>query len=392
MAMPIEGFLDAVERLQIRGWAFDPSHPTEAVRVQLVLDDTPLAEGLAELYRADLEKSGIGNGYHAFVLNLDRELKPDEIERVRVRASSAGGDHITLQQATPDHSDVETAPLHQPIEFTSSYSDATQQPVFILGAARSGTSAVAQALLKLGCFEGHEEGHMLDLLAHFAVTLRKFYEFNGDELSPERNTTIARVPPNFYQESLDAVFIDLAHRLFPTSRWIDKTPNSDMVYLAPLFKKIWPHSRFIFMRRRFLENAMSRSRKFPEHEFERAAKEWAAAMGAWMGVRSQLGGIAVEIDQKFLNEEPEVVSKRLAQFLSLTKREETLLSQALRYDHPQRTSPTTKEVCDISQMDWGEVEHDYFDKYCSRIMEEFGYSKDSSYYLSGSAADGFVCV
>jgi hypothetical protein len=251
---------------------------------------------------------------------------------------------------------------------------------------------VAQALLKLGCFEGHEEGHMLDLLAHFAVTLEKFYDFNGDELSPERNTTIARVPLAFYQESLDATFIDLARRLFPTSRWIDKTPNSNMVYLAPRFKKIWPHSRFIFMRRRFLENAMSRSRKFPEHEFERAAKEWANSMGAWLGVRSQLSGVAVEIDQKFLSEEPEVVSKRLAQFLSLTKREETLLSQALRYDRPQRTSPTRTEVCDISQMGWGEVEHGYYDKYCGAIMQSFGYSKDTFYYLSNSSADGFVYV
>jgi len=390
--MAITGFLDAVERLQARGWAFDPSHPTEAVRVQLLLDDTPLAEGLAELYRADLEKSGVGNGSHAFVLNFDRELTPDEIERVHARASPAGGDHVTLPQATPDHADVETAPPRQQIECTNSYSDATQRPVFILGAARSGTSAVAQALLKLDSFEGHEEGHMLDLLAHFAVTLRKFYVFNGDEQSPERNTTIARVPPSFYQESLDAIFIDLARRLFPSSRWIDKTPNSDMVYLAPRFKKIWPHSRFIFMRRRFLENAMSRSRKFPEHEFERAAKEWSAAMGAWAEVRSQLGGVAVEIDQKFLSEEPEVVSKRLAQFLSLTKREETLLSQALRYDHPQRTSPTRKEVCDISQMGWDEVEHNYFEKHCAEIMQTFGYSKNSSYYLSGSTADGFVYV
>lgn len=398
--MGIRGSLDAVERFQIRGWAFNPDSPADAVRVEILLDEKLLANVAAELYREDLERGGEGDGRHAFIVNMETPLAEADLPRITAKAIGADGTFLVLPKE-PEALGI-TDPARQPappptktiarIPVDTKYCDQSQKPVFILGAARSGTSALAQAVLKLGIFEGHEEGHMLDLLAHLSVAVDKFYDLNNDEISQGRNTAIARVPWLFCQEALDSVFIGLGRRLYPTSRWIDKTPNSDMVHLAPRFKKIWPQSRFIFMRRRFLENAVSRSRKFPDHEFERAAREWGETMEAWLQVRSQLRGAAVEIDQKFLRNEPELVGQRLAEFLSLTDAEEALLSQALRYDQPERTSPLRKEGYDLSQMGWGDTEQGYFAQYCAKLMPAFGYSTDGSYYLPGFENNGFVCV
>jgi hypothetical protein len=389
--MPIEGYLDAVDPIQIRGWAYDPSRPDEAVVVRIMLDDKLIAEGPAKLFRDDLEKDGIGDGSHAFIFNLERSLTAAEISKISARVRTADSSEALLPKAEADRTinPPTAAPQHQTV-FLEACSDDGQRPVFILGAARSGTSAIAQALLKLGVFEGHEEGHLLDLLAHLSVVLDKFYDLKHDEIVGDRDTAISRVPIEFVREGLDRIVVRAVRELFPTSRWIDKTPNSDMVHLAPRFKKIWPHSRFIFMRRRFLENAASRSRKFPEHAFSRSAWEWGNAMDGWLQVRAQLHGSAVEIDQKFLGEEPELIASRLKPFLSLSDTEEARLAQALRYDLPERTSASGRESLDIEEMGWGETERSDFAQYCESAMTAFGYSTTASYYLSGFETDGFI--
>jgi hypothetical protein len=389
--MAIRGYLDAVDPMQIRGWAYDPSRPDEVVVVRIMLDDQLIAEGSAVLFRDDLAKDGVGDGNRAFIFNLERSLTAAEISKISARARTADGSEALLPKAEA-HDTIEppTAALHRQIALLGACSDDSQQPVFILGAARSGTSAITQALLKLGIFEGHEEGHLLDLLAHFSVALNKFYELKYDEIAGDRDTAITRVPIEFMHEGLDRILIEAVRELFPTSRWIDKTPNSDMVHLATRFRKIWPRSRFIFMRRRFIENAASRSRKFPEHDFGRSAREWGNAMDGWLQIRSQLHGCAVEIDQKFLGEEPELVASRLRPFLSLSDTEEARFAQALRYDLPERTSASHRECHDIEEMGWDETERRCFSQYCERPMTAFGYSTTPSYYLSGFEADGFI--
>ena len=388
--MAIKGYLDAVDPMQVRGWAYDPAHPGEAVVVRIMLDDTPIAEGPAALFREDLMNHGIGDGNHAFIFNLERSLTEGEIGGISARARGVDSSETVLPKTEPDGAIAPSTAPHRRIAPLGSCSDDRQQPVFILGAARSGTSAMAQALLKLGAFEGHEEGHLLDLIAHFLVVLDKFYALKYDEISGNRDTAITRVPKEFIREGLDRILIEAVHELFPSTRWIDKTPNSDMVNLAPHFKKIWPGSRFIFMRRRFLENAASRSRKFPDHAFSQSAWEWGNAMDGWLQVRSELHGCAVEIDQKFLAEEPEMVASRLKPFLSLSDSEEARLSQALRYDLPERTAISGRESPDIEQLGWGAQERNDFVQYCGRAMREFGYSTTASYYLPGFETEGFI--
>jgi SAM-dependent methyltransferase len=388
-AVTIDGALDAVEPLQIRGWAFDAARPTEAVMVEILLDNMPVGKMKANLYREDLKERGVGNGFHAFKFNRDTKLTTSETGRISARAIGADGSCHQLPSGSVEQREpLVISPPKMIVKLGAPRFDKTQRPVFILGAARSGTSALVQALLKLEIFEGYQEGHLLDLVAHLSVSLDNFYDSKFDEI--DRDTMIARVPIEFFRAKLDELCIDMAKWLFSSPRWIDKTPNSNLVHLAPRFKSIWPNAQFIFMKRRFLENAASRARKFPEYDFHRNCVEWSEVMEAWLQVKDQVADSAVEIDQKYLSEEPEIVAGRLAEFLVLSDLEEKRLAQALRYDLPERTAAFRRSGYDLSEMGWDDAERGDFHKTCGKAMEAFGYSSTSSYYRSGFEGNGFV--
>jgi hypothetical protein len=271
--MAIRGRLEAVEQLQIRGWAFDPETPDEAMIVEICLDEACVATVPANLYRADLELNGEGDGRHAFIANMEAPLSQSDLPRITARVVGPGIRSLTLQkgplairtaEAAPlrdvwvphgcvewihpahiqgwviDHispfsqlqvsarvADQEigsaavnrrredlaeanlghghhgfTIELHQPIDplsmlgelqvlvrddkgnsatlprlpqivptiFSRSCVDPLQRPVFILGAARSGTSTIVSALRAATRYKGYDEGHVFPLLRSLLLT------------------------------------------------------------------------------------------------------------------------------------------------------------------------------------------------------------------------------
>jgi hypothetical protein len=388
--MVLDGYLDAVEHFQARGWVYEPANPQRILTVEILLHGRKVGSVAAGLYRTDLEQAGIGAGNHAFVFNFDQKLNQADIAHVSARVAKDDGSFAALNYIA-----AAEAPAVSPmslLRFEGLTSDTTQSPVFVLGAARSGTSAVAQALLKLGRFKGHQEGHLLDMLAHLSVALDKFYDEKGDELAPGRDTMVSSVPWNYFQSSLDAMFIETVRTLFPDGSWVDKTPNSNMIHLAPRFLRIWPHSRFIFMKRRFLENAASRATKFPGVGFRRNCREWSESMAAWLSVRDQLHGAAIELDQKFLKEQPDVAAESISRLLQLTGNEKERLGQAFKYDYPERTSPNQPVAVDITSMGWQPEQIQDYEHFCAPVMEPYGYSTDVDYYLPGRESNGLIWI
>ena len=388
--MALDGSLDAVEPFQVRGWVRDPGHPQDALTVSILLHGETVGSVRADLYRADLEQAGVGTGHHAFIYNFDRKLDPADVQQVFVRAAKKDGSfedlyhHPVPQAATPV-----TTPEAE-LSFNGETSDNAQYPVFILGAARSGTSAVTQALLKLDRFKGYEEGHLLDVLAYLSVALGNFEAQKSVERT--RHTAVSRVSREYIEASLDEMAIRIIREIFPEGRWVEKTPNANMIHLAPRFRKIWPNSRFIFMKRRFLENEVSRSVKFPIYNFSRNCHEWNVAMTAWLEVRNQLQGAAIELDQRFLKLNPDAAAEALKDLLSLTEDERRHLAQGFRYDHPERTSDNSCADLDILRLGWRMEQTEEFERQCSRAMEAFGYSTDSTYYRPGYEMNGLVWV
>ena len=68
------GYVENIKGVNVYGWAFNPLHSHEHVRVKLVVDGHAVAEAFAEGYRPDLEAQGYGDGRHGFTLQVPAHL------------------------------------------------------------------------------------------------------------------------------------------------------------------------------------------------------------------------------------------------------------------------------------------------------------------------------
>ncbi|MGU3341645.1 Hint domain-containing protein [Methylobacterium mesophilicum] len=94
------GHLDLCDGLRISGWAQDLAHPDGPVCLDIVVDGAVVALAYAETYRADLEAAGIGDGCHAFDLELPQPLALEAAHTVEVRRSADGAVVGTLRIET----------------------------------------------------------------------------------------------------------------------------------------------------------------------------------------------------------------------------------------------------------------------------------------------------
>ncbi len=88
----MHGFLDAPRNLELIGWAWDPeAAPGVRLRVEVALDGQRLRSCKAAGYRPDLLDAGIGDGRHAFSL----ELPPQAFDgRPHTLAATVDGAHL----------------------------------------------------------------------------------------------------------------------------------------------------------------------------------------------------------------------------------------------------------------------------------------------------------
>jgi hypothetical protein len=74
----------------LRGWAFDPVQPQQRLTVEVVDGNRVLARGLADRLRKDLAEAGIGDGHHAFELELPGGIEDGTPHTLRVRIAESG--------------------------------------------------------------------------------------------------------------------------------------------------------------------------------------------------------------------------------------------------------------------------------------------------------------
>ena len=67
----LSGHIDIFDVGILRGWVFDPEHPTEPAPFFIAIDDKIVSVSSAGMLRADLKDAGFGNGYHAFAVVID---------------------------------------------------------------------------------------------------------------------------------------------------------------------------------------------------------------------------------------------------------------------------------------------------------------------------------
>ena len=76
----------------LEGWAQDPEDSGARVSLLVTVDDELVERVLANRYRGDLERAGIGDGRHAFALTFEAPVLLHESRVIRIRRESDGVD------------------------------------------------------------------------------------------------------------------------------------------------------------------------------------------------------------------------------------------------------------------------------------------------------------
>jgi len=379
--MTVTGLVEFAGPGSVSGWAYDSESPSTRLEITVRVGDEFCASGFAQLERHDLLVAGIGDGKHGFSIDLsEANISAEDAAVLEVHAIS-GAEVSQLPRAQSTSEDI--------LELTSDAFEATsdekQLPVFILGPARSGTSAITLALLESGSYVGTGEGHLLPLAHDLLGAIDRYYQSRAKD----PNTMLGRVPIDAFQKLIRRSFVKLASDLFPTARWLDKTPTVEMVHAAVLMKELWPNARFIFMKRRVIENVLSRRRKFPEDSTELHYSDWAAVMEAWLAVRGKLGAAALEIEHRQLVLDPEAVATSIADFLKLPDAAAARFRRYLNKSRPEQTDEDFGAIYSLERLHLDENDARRMTAVCDPIMHALGYSYDESYFATeaGSPAE-----
>ena len=374
--MAVTGFVEYAGSNRVSGWAYDSGSPSARLEVTVRIGDEFYASGFADIARDDLLVAGIGDGKHGFAIDVSKEhFSAEEVAALEVHAIS-GAEVVKILRfhgAPEPVVDLKSDAL-------MATSDATQFPVFILGPARSGTSAITLALLESGSYIGTGEGHLMPLAHGLLSCIDRHYQRAGGDAS----TTLARVPSDAFQKLMRRAFVQLASDLFHTKRWLDKTPTVEMVRASLLMRELWPHARFIFMKRRVIENILSRRRKFPHGTTESHYSDWAAVMSAWLAVRGELGSAALEIDHRQLVLEPEWVASSIAGLLELSGGAAARFRRYICAARPEQTDENFGATYSLERLGLEEHEARHMLAVCDPVMTAFGYGYGEDYYSVGT--------
>jgi len=97
----IQGFLELISHLRVRGWAYDADRPQTFLTIEICCNGALLGSTVANLYRNDLEVAGVGTGNHAFILNLDNGLSEADFPHTSAFGLDQVGTKIKLCLVSP---------------------------------------------------------------------------------------------------------------------------------------------------------------------------------------------------------------------------------------------------------------------------------------------------
>jgi hypothetical protein len=67
----LRGRVDAVDGNRVFGWAWHPERPRERIAITIFAGDDAVASAVADRPRIDLRRNGVGDGAHAFDIELE---------------------------------------------------------------------------------------------------------------------------------------------------------------------------------------------------------------------------------------------------------------------------------------------------------------------------------
>jgi hypothetical protein len=189
-----------------------------------------------------------------------------------------------------------------------------RSPVFIVGSARSGTSATVNAFLAAG-YHGFREGQFLPLAQRIDAIIDHHYKSMH---SGNSKVMIGQVNRSALKASINLLFRDIVDKVNPEPPWFDKTGGAEMIRFLPTVLTLWPSAGVVFLKRRAIENILSRTKKFPQQSFDNHCTDWAKNMTAWREIRETLPPDRfIEIDQYDMINNLTQIASGLATFLGV---------------------------------------------------------------------------
>ena len=173
--MAIAGWLEYVSAQGASGWAFDPEDPTAHHTVSIWRGNRLIGQTRCNLFRSDLLAANVGRGDHAFVYNFATAIAPHNLGDI---SASIGGETLPVFKAKCEEADPQIRRALA-ADFQPGQSAASElppaHPVFVLGSVRSGTSAMAGALIGGTRYVGFREGQFFDLIQRLRECIALFY-------------------------------------------------------------------------------------------------------------------------------------------------------------------------------------------------------------------------
>ena len=404
----IVGMIELLTPRRAVGWVEIQDASGTALMVRVRDRETILAEAdLKAPVKASAKKRPTASGRHEFSMDLPHRLDQSKLVGLTIEAARQGSDrwvplsrHFKIaggySQSEPPlvsnalatrHSAAEALlPKASELPFWSDSRDSANfvsveaRPVFVLGAARSGTTALCVALEKATRYRGFHEGHVLDVAIRLVNAVDAHFEKKDPYISPETRSRYhlgQLAHPRFRAET-----IEMLRRLaagYTTPFWFDKTPTYQMIASVPMLAQAWPHARFIFMKRRGLENMRSRARKFTRIDFPGSCRDWALIMSAWRTVRETVQGRCLELDQRTMQDDASSAAAGVGRLLDLEPSEVAAFAAALHSERPEVTDPSAKIIDNLSELGWTAEQTEFFRGICGAEMEAYGYTYNAEY-------------
>lgn len=105
----LNGRVDALDGNRLHGWIWDEARPEERLAVRLLRDGIKVQEAVADQSRIDLRRNGIGDGKHAFAMELDDRTAAAREALTIVGVSPSTGAELELRLPPPAELAAEAA-------------------------------------------------------------------------------------------------------------------------------------------------------------------------------------------------------------------------------------------------------------------------------------------
>jgi len=256
-----------------------------------------------------------------------------------------------------------------------------REPVFVLGAARSGTSIVAD-MLRLGAgLPGSWEGHLFHVaylllgeVERLWGTVGPPFEHFARDRRPDRDPerAVALFDVDELKRDVLRHFDGLCLQAYGP-RWLDKTPERHMLHACPMLMGAYPAARFLFVHRNGIRVVESRQITHPEMSFAEACADWAGITRDWLTHRRRLGSRFLPLAYEEVVAEPEATCRAIAGHVGLSEDDVPAMLDVMATRNISPTSDDPSAPRRLSDTAWSADQRKVFRSICGEAMTGLGY-------------------